>query len=145
MLFLGRPRKFDDPGIFTLKAERTLINGARERAGADGKTLNEVINDFLNAFVIPNSPFEKLKAEIREQHEIVEHERIKLTALELRLKQKVGEIPDQYIQYWTKKRGKWNAAQRLHFLETSAKKLKISRDELSSRLDKLADELGVKA
>lgn len=144
MLFLGRPRKFDDPGIFTLKAERALINGARERTGADGKTLNEVINDFLNAYVTPNSPFEKLKAEVKEQRETVAREQTRLMALELRLKQKVGEIPDQYIRYWTKKRGELNQTQRLQFLETAAKKLKLKRDELGTRLDKLADELGVK-
>lgn len=141
---MPRPRKFEDPLVIAVKGERSLIEKARKRAGDDGITLNEVINAFIAGYAAPNSPFGKLKAEVKEQHEVVTREQTKLAALELRLKQKIGEIPEEYIRYWAKKRGEWNQAQRLQFLDTSAKKLKLKREELGERLDKLVDELAGK-
>ncbi len=142
---MPRPRKFETPAVLTVKGESSIIDRARNLADVDGTTLNKVINEFLTSYASQNSPYEKLKAEVRAQQDVVMKAKTKLTALELRLRQKTLEIPDQYICYWAKKRKEWNQAQRLQFLETSAKKLKLKRDELGIRLDKLADEMGVKA
>lgn len=144
VVFLPRPRKFETPAVLTVKGESSIIDRAQNRARADGTTLNEVINEFLASYAPHNSPYEKLKAEVQAQREAVAKEQTKLMALELRLKQKTLEIPDNYIRYWASKRGEWNQAQRIQFLDTSAKKLKLKREELGERLDKLADELGAK-
>ena len=141
VFFLPRPRKFETPAVLPVKSESSMIDRARDRARADGTTLNRVINEFLASYATPNSPFEKLKVEVYEQRKIVAREQTKLAALELRLKQKTLEIPEDYIRYWAKKRKEWNAAQRLQFLDTSAKKLNLKREELGQRLDKLADEI----
>lgn len=138
---MPRPRKFEAPAVLPVKTEYSIIDRARDRARMDGTTLNQVINEFLTSYAIPNSPFEKLKVEVYEQRKVVAREQTKLAALELRLKQKTLEIPEEYIRFWAKKRGEYNAAQRLQFLDDSAKKLKIKREELGKRLDKLADEL----
>ena len=145
VFFLPRPRKFEAPAVLPVKTESSIIDRARDRAKMDGTTLNQVINEFLINYATPNSPFEKLKVEVYEQRRVLAREQTKLTALELRLKQKTLEIPEEYIRYWARKRGEWNQAQRLQFLDDSAKKLKLKREELGQRLDRLADELGVKA
>ncbi|MBA7593884.1 hypothetical protein ES703_00818 [subsurface metagenome] len=141
MVKLGRPRKFEDPTVASIKGEKAVIEAARAKAEADGSNLNEITNDFWAAYAVPDSPHDKLRAEVEEQRRLVHSEEIKLAALELRLSQKTQDIPESYISYWVRKRRKMNQDERLQFLETSAKKLKISRDELGKRLDKLADEL----
>lgn len=137
-------KKFDNPFVFTVKAERADVEAAREKAKADGRTLNKVISDFLGGYTITNSTAAKLEVDVTEQRQVAERERIKLMALEARLRQKTGDIPEEYIDYYRKKSPKWNEAQRITFVDQTAKKLKLDPGWLREKTEELAKEGAMK-
>jgi hypothetical protein len=137
---VGRLKKYDKLAIYSFRGEDPVIKAALEKATQDGVTLPDVINNFLKTYVIPNTAYAQLQRDVAEQHQVVERERIKLAALEMRLKQKTGDIPEEFIAYYKKNLTRWNEAQRIQFISASAKKLKLDEEWLRSKLEKLAGE-----
>jgi len=134
---VGRPKKYDKLAFYSFRGEDPIIKAAMEKAVQDGVTLPDVLNDFLKTYVVPNTAYTQLQREVAQQHQVVERERIKLAALELRLKQKIGDLPEEFIAYYKKNLERWNEAQRIQFISTTAEKLKLDEEWLRSKLEKL--------
>lgn len=130
-----RPKKYDQPRTYPFKCEDAVLSLALEKARTDGRTLPDVLNDFLNAYTTPNTTTLELERQIRERGETIKHENIELEALKLQLKQKTGEIPSEFIEYYRKKRKVWTEEQRQEYIKQTSEKLKCGLEWLREKLE----------
>ena len=135
---MGRKKKYEKLAIYSFRCEEPIIELAKERANNDGVDLSDVLNNFLSAYVQPNTAITALENEIVERERKVKSELIQIEALRQRLKQKTGDIPTQYIEFYKKRSSKWSDEARAKFIDATARKLKLDSEWLKAKLEEIA-------
>jgi len=85
--------------VTSFRADESVLKEAKRKARQQGRTITEVINDLLRAYIGINSPIDDLQDELMELEAEKSHIEAKMEEIKREIEERKGQIPDGVKDY----------------------------------------------